>query len=70
MTGLILLGGGAFCNGQNIHVSQTDKVSCQILVPAQFCLPYVLQYSVFRGGLVVISDYTIRWQKCYVEVNF
>lgn len=22
-----MLGGGAFCNGQKIHVSQTDKVS-------------------------------------------
>ena len=29
---LIMLGGGAFCNGQTIHASQTDRVSDHVLI--------------------------------------
>jgi hypothetical protein len=29
---LIMLGGGAFCNGQKIHASQTDRVRDHVLI--------------------------------------
>jgi hypothetical protein len=42
---LIMLGGGAFCNGQKIHASQTDRVRDHVLIKIK-----ILDFSHITSG--------------------